>query len=402
MPRKTTVDSWGIPCAGYECDSTGNVTLLWCKICREFYLPQGENAIKKTSSLQGVADDVADTFIRGTKTIKKCNFKDHVAKSLTHKTAVLRLAEKRKQSENQVSPSPSSSSVFSSITGPSGVPKQATLLTHFQKLNAQHRNQLTKKFQLAHFLAAQGRPFKLYEDFAKFERDIHKVDLGSSYTSDTSAAEIVRYLSKSNLIKNIREPVNSNAVKYYSVMNDGSSSAKTMDEKELFLMKTAAEGYPKYTVMSLEEPENAHAEGLKRAMENSFEKLNLVSPRKDKELGMCTDGASVNVVLHRLVKEEMGEHYLLVLCPSHKVELALKDSFKESTLNDRCEEDLRNTYYLFKKANLQWRLFKRQSRFMAQSYIRYRRPAGTRWTEHQVDALTSFNHNLPVFIAFAN
>ena len=109
---------------------------------------------------------------------------------------------------------------------------------------------------------------------------------------------------------------------------------------------------------------------------------------------MCTDGASVNVALHRLVKEEMGEHYLLVLCPSHKVELALKD---------RCDEDLRNTYYLFKKANLRWRLLKRQSRFMAHSYIRYmKRPAGTRWTEHQVDALTPYNHNLPVFIAFAN
>ena len=137
-------------------------------------------------------------------------------------------------------------------------------------------------------------------------------------------------------------------------------------------------------------------------MENSFEKLNLISPRKNKELGMCTDGASVNVALHHLVKEEMGEHYVLVLCPSHKVELALKDAFKESTLNDRCGEDLTNTYYLFKKANLRWRLFRCQSRFMAHSYIRYKRPAGTRWTEHQVDALTSYNHNLPVFIAFAN
>ena len=181
-------------------------------------------------------------------------------------------------------------------------------------------------------------------------------------------------------------------------MNDGSSSAKTMDEKELFLMKSAAEGYPKYTVMSLEEPENAHAEGLKRAMENSFEKLNLIPPRKNKELGMCTDVASVNVALHRLVKEEMGEHYLLGLCPSHKVELALTDAFKESTLNDKCDEDLRNTYYLFKKENLRWRLIKRESRFMAHSYICYKRPAGTRWTEHQIDAL----HNLPVFIAFAN
>ena len=39
---------------------------------------------------------------------------------------------------------------------------------------------------------------------------------------------------------------------------------------------------------------------------------------------------------------------------------------------------------------------------MAHSYIRYKSPAGTRWTEHQVDALTSYNHNLPVFITFAN
>lgn len=210
MPKKTTVDSWGIPCVGYECDSTGNVTLLWCKICREFYLSQGENALnlKRIPSLQGVAEDGAETFLRGTKTIQKCNLKAHVTKSLMHKTAVLRLAEARKRS---VLPSASSSSTSSS-TVPSGVPRQATLLTHFQKLNAQHRNQLTKKFQLAHFLAAQGRPFKLYEDFAKFEKDIHKVDLGSSYTSDTSAAEIVRYLSKSSLIKNITEPINSNAV----------------------------------------------------------------------------------------------------------------------------------------------------------------------------------------------
>ena len=59
----------------------------------EFYLSQDENALKKTSNLQGVADDVADKFIRGTKTIKKCNLKDHVAKSLTHKTAVMRRAK---------------------------------------------------------------------------------------------------------------------------------------------------------------------------------------------------------------------------------------------------------------------------------------------------------------------
>ena len=30
---------------------------------------------------------------------------------------------------------------------------------------------------------------------------------------------------------------------------------------------------------------------------------------------------NVNISLHRLVKAEMGEHYLLVLCLAHKLEL---------------------------------------------------------------------------------
>ena len=53
---------------------------------------------------------------------------------------------------------------------------------------------------------------------------------------------MVDYLAKSIRIKSITEPLNSGTIRYYSVMNDGSSSSKTMDEKELFLMKTARTG----------------------------------------------------------------------------------------------------------------------------------------------------------------
>ena len=53
---------------------------------------------------------------------------------------------------------------------------------------------------------------------------------------------MVDYLAKSIRIKSITEPLNSSTIRYYSVMNDGSSSSKTMDEKELFLMKTARSG----------------------------------------------------------------------------------------------------------------------------------------------------------------
>ena len=130
--------------------------------------------------------------------------------------------------------------------------------------------------------------------------------------------------------------------------------------------------------------------------------MNFTFSRSEKELGMCSDGAAVNVKLHRLIKEELGDHYTLILRPSHKVELAIGDAFKLSNLNSVCSDDLVNVYYLFKKANLRWRLFKRLGRETETAYIRYKRPTGTRWTEHQAAALESQHKNLPLFIAYCN
>lgn len=58
----------------------------------------------------------------------------------------------------------------------------------------------------------------------------------------TAGTELVKYLTKSSCMLSITEPINSGAIRYYSIMNDGSSSSKTMDEKELFIIKTAKSG----------------------------------------------------------------------------------------------------------------------------------------------------------------
>ena len=117
---------------------------------------------------------------------------------------------------------------------------------------------------------------------------------------------------------------------------------------------------------------------------------------------MCTDGTPINVKMHQLIQTELGEHYLLTLCSAHKIELAIKDTFKQSDLNNNCNKDYVNVYYLFKKANLSWRLFKCQAHFQGIEHIKYKRPSGTWWVEHQVAALKSHIHNFPVFIGFCN
>ena len=57
--------------------------------------------------------------------------------------------------------------------------------------------------------------------------------------------------------------------------------------------------------MSLEEVEDAAVEGLKVALEKSLEKLSLTKKRKLQEIGMCTDGAPVNVRMYELVKKRI-------------------------------------------------------------------------------------------------
>ena len=123
--------------------------------------------------------------------------------------------------------------------------------------------------------------------------------------------------------------------------------------------------------MSLEEPDEANAEGLESAMKSSFGKLKLEFDRKEKEIGLCSDSARVNISLYNQIKDEIGEHYLLILCPSHKFELALHNAFKIFELNSDCEEEYRDIYYLFRKATLKWRLFKWQALFLGMIYLRY-------------------------------
>ena len=132
--------------------------------------------------------------------------------------------------------SKSATAVSNTEEVPSGAVKQSLLCPMIQKTSAAQRLQLRRKFQLAHFTCANGNSFKLYENFGKFEKDYHGVDLGNGFLTDKASAEIMKYISISQRIKNITEPLNENILNYYSVLFDGASSSKCVDEKELFVI----------------------------------------------------------------------------------------------------------------------------------------------------------------------
>ena len=114
------------------------------------------------------------------------------------------------------------------------------------KLNQRQHTQLRRRFQLAHYIAATAKSFTSYEQFAEFESKHHGVDLGSGYLTRQSCNEIIKFIAGDKRTANIMEPLNSGLFNYYSILCDGSSSTKIMDEKELYIIKTCLNGKPHF------------------------------------------------------------------------------------------------------------------------------------------------------------
>ena len=158
MPvHKKVVENWKFNCVGDETNSKNEVTLIFCKTCREFAKLEDVKRCKK-----GIAKVVSESFVKGTSVVKKNNFTDHIKRSKTHATAVIRLSEKEKQTVD-------------TNTTPSGAPKQTTLMPFVQRLNAMQRTQLTKKMQIAHFTAVNAKSFSFHGKLTQFCKESLKV-----------------------------------------------------------------------------------------------------------------------------------------------------------------------------------------------------------------------------------
>ena len=69
MPNRKTVESWGFNNLGYECNEFGEVTVIFCRTCGEYY---STKAISSSSILIKLQ---VDKFVSGTNVVKKSNFR---------------------------------------------------------------------------------------------------------------------------------------------------------------------------------------------------------------------------------------------------------------------------------------------------------------------------------------
>lgn len=216
--------------------------------------------------------------------LKKSNAIGHCGTEF-HSTAVKRLkARALKKNDENVELS-TGEAIASSST------QQKTITTYAREMNAADKVRLQKKIELTHFVASNNLSFSMYEKLCEFGTKKWRVDLGNAYTNRKACAEMAHHISEANFITNVVEPLGSRQCNFFSIFCDGPSSAKTVDEKEIIVVKICKDGEPEFYVLGLEDPDS----GLKKALDSYLVRAKLNDMGETSEIGIGTDGAAVNI-----------------------------------------------------------------------------------------------------------
>ncbi|XP_041364478.1 uncharacterized protein LOC121379880 [Gigantopelta aegis] len=396
MVKKDTVERWGIDCIKFVLADDGtSVKMVYCSVCREFYRER-EGGMRMVHGLKGAVSSLADKWVLGTEVIKKSNAVDHVTKSSVHRVAAAAQGESC-VSVRRRKPAKTKSSICV-LEQHTVVPE--SIINEIPQITTEQREQLVKTFQLLHYLVTQGKSFEDFKHFAKFEVDVHKVDLGSEYLTKRAARNMCRFLTQKIKQDEITNPLNSAKSHYFSLMSDRCTCTESMEIKEVFVIKTCNAGKPSFQVMSIEDVDNTNVHCLKKALEQSVGKQNFLFERRFHQIGNGSDGVGVSDELFSLEQEDVGDHLVKGWCANHKVEVGVHDSFKHGELNKASENLVDNIFHLFNRSHLKWRLFKFQAKDMDVKPLKYKRASGTLWVANQVDSLNSYLSNLPILLAF--
>ena len=82
---------------------------------------------------------------------------------------------------------------------------------------------------------------------------------------------------------------------YFSLLCDGSLSATTNYEKELYLIKTCKNGKPRFDVLSLQQPDSTSASGLHLSLKDSIRSANFSGEWRECLVGLGPDGTNANI-----------------------------------------------------------------------------------------------------------
>ena len=359
----------------YERLDRDNVATLKCKVC-----------VMYEAKIIGMRN-FSHAFIDGCSNLKASAFKEHASSLMHQKSMVL---YKKSQSVP--------------------VTDYAPIAKALSTLDERTEAILMRKFDIAYAICKEGFAFTKMSTLCELE-ERHGVDLGSGYKNNIACTEFVHYIGMA-----LREELVSKLAraKFFSIQADGSTDAGRIEDElfmVLFLDPHSEDGivHVRDKFLTVRRPEWCTADSLYSCFERGLAFLGIEDWRT-KLVAFGCDGTSVNIAPGGLRGhlEESVPWVVVFWCFAHRVELALKDAFKD-TLWTTVDEMLLKVYYLYEKSPKKCRELEEvvselkaclePHEFPGKGGNIPLRACGTRWISHNVVAIGRLLDRYGAYIA---
>ncbi|XP_052223803.1 zinc finger protein 862-like [Dreissena polymorpha] len=338
-----------------ERDQDGNVCKMFCEICVEHRADQ-------TSS-----------FVTGCTSIKKESVKFH-KESDCHKRAVDIKAAAQKKTANKPTP----------------------IQQSLMKLDEKAQDKLDKLFRTAYFIASHAKPFTDFAELCKLQNE-NGIDLGDTYINDKACVEFITHIAGC-YFDDLKKILHDSP--FLSIYCDGTTD-NSNSEKECILVRAIDDFEPRNFFLKLVEPENTKADGILKAIDAAFDEFEMPD-YKNKTIAMCSDGASVmmggrNGVIQNIRETGNAPWILAIWCIAHRLELALKDCFKQEYLQTVVDV-LTSIFYFYRGSSKRCKEAAEIAEVMDTHFTKPERCNGTRWVDHKLRAISKLIKNWKVLV----
>ena len=177
---------------------------------------------------------------------------------------------------------------------------------------------------------------------------------------------------------------------FFSVCFDSSTDKATIDE-EMVQIRVLIDNSPVYRFVAVKPLVKADAAGTVNCVVSALETECECSEWKFKLVGICADGATVNMGVRTGAAKRMQDevpHLIPVHCCAHRVELAVKTVSTDVDYFKSLEATLVELYKLYHKSPLCWNGLQQVGQVLDARVLKPVNLGGTRWVAHRQRALT--------------
>lgn len=258
------------------------------------------------------------------------------------------------------------------------------------KIPEKHLKKMKILFNTAYTIAINNLAFSLFPKLCYLQIK-NGLDVGSVYLSDKSCFQFVNCISM-DLKKKFQGTLNT--CEFISILSDSSTDRSTSECEIIYITYCMPNGQHFTNFLSLVELKDGKAETIYQSI---CEEVSQILPAwKQKLVGICLDGASVNLGIYNGVATRMksqSPEIISVHCVAHRLELIVADSLKGILLAKNCEDLLKFIYKLYNNSPKLLNELRDMAKLLNEDLLRNTAVLSTRWISSKHKALNALLKN---------